>query len=588
MRFINQLKRNTVLQLFKKILKPVYDKTLRLYENSYAYWIHSHEKQFVSKLLHESSTSTSIGISLFTPILNKDDLTKIHNTAISVQNQTVQTFGWVIAVAENYKEELIQLIGSDTDSSIEIITFQAFHEINSILTSCKADFLAFLEAGDQLQPWTIQVVNQFISTQTEASVFYSDEDHLTPKGKRTDPWLKAEFNLYNLRSANFLRHFLIVRKSLGDAIGWFGDISEVKLPWYNLALRLAETEQGIHHIPYVLYHNNILRPPAISDKTLWESDTQDRIAFESHLARLKVNAEVLANNYTDSFRVRYTPQNEPLVSILIPNRNQTELLKRCIDSIREETTWKNYEILIIENNSDENSIFEYYRSLQNDLDFPGKVLYWPDEFNYSAINNWAVDHSKGDVLVFLNNDTEVISPEWLHEMVGLAQQPDVGAVGAKLLFPDHTIQHAGIGMGNFSDQFFFHIAEWLPASASGYYGWVRKTNAVIAVTGACLMIENSKFLSIGGFDPNFPDLYNDNDLCLNLLSRGYKNLYIPYVKLIHHESLSRSQTISEEKYSLINTHFNLVKKKWPLFFDQVDPYFSKTLRFDHFYQDRIE
>ena len=547
MSFPNLLKKAPFIQPFKKILKPVYDCTWRRYENSYGNWIRTQESPFVSQLTSNIDTNIPTKLTLFTPILRLDEIEKLSQTIESVRNQTQKVPCWIIATPDAFSADVTAIVGIELQDNIIVVPYKKTEEINTLLFASEASYIGFLEPGDRLTRLASQVVNQSIAEQPDISVFYTDEDHLKPNGKRTDPWLKPEFNIYNLRSANYLRHFLIVKKNLGDEIGWFGYNSDAKVPWYDFALRLADAEPKIYHIPQVLYHNQALRPAAISENTLWEPEVQDRLALQSHLARRKVKTEVLPNNYIDSFRVRYIPRNESLVSILIPNCNQTNLLKRCVDSIREKTDWENYEILIVENNSDEDSIFEYYQSLQKDLDFPGKVLYWPDEFNYSAINNWAAEQAQGDIFVFLNNDTEVISPDWLQEMIGLAQQPDVGAVGAKLLFPDKTIQHVGIGLGKISDQFFFHIAEWMPAELPGYYGWTRKTNAVIAVTGACLMIERVKFMAVGGFDPALPMSFNDVELCLNLYSKGNINLGIPQAKLIHHESKTRGQTITKEQ-----------------------------------------
>ena len=273
------------------------------------------------------------------------------------------------------------------------------------------------------------------------------------------------------------------------------------------------------------------------------------------------------------YRVKYPVQGEPLVSIIIPNREEKETLQACVESIFEKTVYKNYEIIIVENNSGSDEIFRYYRKLSEDPRI--HLLRWKKEFNYSAINNFGVRHAKGDYLLFLNNDVKVIDPDWLSEMLGVCQRQEVGAVGAKLIYPDNTIQHAGcvVGMGGIAGHMFVNM----PAERTGYLHKASLLQDMSCVTAACMMMKKNVFLEAGGFTEELAVAFNDVDLCLKVRSHGHLIVYDPYVKLYHYESKSRGAEDSEEKVRRFQSEIEYIRSHWIDILKNGDPYYNKNL-----------
>ena len=273
------------------------------------------------------------------------------------------------------------------------------------------------------------------------------------------------------------------------------------------------------------------------------------------------------------YRVKYPVQGEPLVSIIIPNREEKETLKECVESIFSKTSYKNYEIIIVENNSSSDEIFNYYRQLSGDPKV--HLIRWKKEFNYSAINNFGVRNAKGDYLLFLNNDVKIIDPDWLTEMLGVCQRKEVGAVGAKLIYPDNTIQHAGcvVGMGGIAGNMFVNM----PAERTGYLHKASILQDMSCVTAACMMMKKSVFLEAGGFTEELAVAFNDVDLCLKVRSHGHLIVYDPYVKLYHYESKSRGTEDSDEKVRRFQTEIEYMRCHWLDILRNGDPYYNKNL-----------
>jgi len=334
---------------------------------------------------------------------------------------------------------------------------------------------------------------------------------------------------------NYLGNLTLYRKELIDAIGGFREDLEAEYVW-DLALRITETisPSHIYHIPFVLFHNFDRCDSAISNPD--KNNDIKCAVIRSHFERTHQKVEI-STQKNNSIRVKHVlPDPNPKVTIIIPTRNRLGLLRNCLNSILKKTIYSNYEIAIINNQSNDPEIISYFRSIQ-DVD-KVSVIDYKHRFNYSAINNYAVKQTKGDVLVFLNNDIEVISPDWLHEMVSHAVRKNIGAVGALLYYRNNTIQHAGIilGMGGVAGHAYLNKnkeeLEKIPGALA-----VRNYSAV---TGACMAIARNKFLEVGGFNKkHLPIAFNDIDLCLRLLNKGYRNLWTPYAELYHLESASR-------------------------------------------------
>ena len=291
-------------------------------------------------------------------------------------------------------------------------------------------------------------------------------------------------------------------------------------------------------------------------------------------AKMALRIAVLDTRVPSIYRIRYEIAGEPLVSILIPNKDHREDLKRCVDSIREKTTWPTWEILIIENNSTEEETFRYYEELEQDPRI--RVISREGAFNYSAVNNLGAREAKGEQILLLNNDTEVISPDWIQEMLMFAQRQDVGAVGAKLYYPDGTIQHAGIGIG--IKMLAGHYFRGFPGDSGGYSGRLRYAQDVSAVTAACMMIPRKVYEEMHGLDESFSVVFNDVDLCLRIRQAGYLIVWTPWAELTHYESKSRGpDEDTPEKKRFFVRETNRFLRKWWRVLDAGDPYYNVNL-----------
>lgn len=524
---LERLKRNS---LVRGVIKPVYDRTLRKFINSYRFWILRNEK----------------------PLPPPDHALKLSRFSVAPDGR---------------------IYPHDEDGDALLFT-----ELPDRYP--ETETFVFLEQGAVFSRRADAVIRRAIADCRDAALFYGDVDHLSEDGKRTDPWFKPDFNPYAFRQENLLRPLCVVRRSLLGQVT--ATIDSDPVGWPDLTFRLVEAAREIVHIPEVLAHET---PAFDSDSAEWLN--AENAALRSHLERQRIAASVLPLRGYPYRRVRYALTKKPLVSILIPNKDQRVMLARCVDSIRAKTTYPNYEIVIIENNSVSAEIEAYYAELEREETFPGRVLRYPDSFNYSLINNWGVERANGELLLFLNNDTEILSPGWLDELVSFAIRKDVGAVGAKLLFPDRTIQHFGIGYGSFNERWLFHVREGMAENAPSYYAATRKVTPVLAVTGACLMIRRELFDEVGGFPADLPIVYNDVELCFKAVERGLTNLVTPFARLIHYESATRGSRLSADQLAKIRRDFQTLMNRYPRIRDARDPYFSKNLRFDHYFLEKI-
>ena len=340
-------------------------------------------------------------------------------------------------------------------------------------------------------------------------------------------------------------------------------------------LRLTEQAERIVHIPKILYYWRAHRgstAEAVGAKPYVTEAGKKAVA--EHLKRTGLEGEVLDGPVPSIYRVRYALREQPLVSILIPNKDHREDLKRCVDSIREKTTYPNYEIIIIENNSTEPETFAYYGELEKDSAI--RVVRWPGPFNFSAINNEGFRAAKGEQILLLNNDTEVLSPDWLQEMLMYAQREDVGAVGAKLYYPDGTIQHAGIGLG--IKMLAGHYHRGFPKENPGYAGRLVYAQDMSAVTAACMMIPRKVYEEMDGMDESFSVVFNDVDLCLRIRASGRLVVWTPWAELVHYESKSRGpDEDTPEKKAFFLRETNRFQRKWNRELTAGDPYYNVNL-----------
>lgn len=449
---------------------------------------------------------------------------------------------------------------------------------NSALNLVTGEWVALLDHDDILAESALFWVADAINQHPDVRLIYSDEDKIDEAARRFDPYFKCDWNIDLFYSHNLITHLGVYRTDLLNDINGFR-LGVEGAQDYDLALRCIEhiESRQIHHIPRVLYHwrMHVQSTAQSADAKPYAMLAGER-ALNEHFQRQKIiaTAELVEHGY----RVHYTlPDNPPLVSLVILTRNGLQLIRKCVESILEKTTYPNYEILIVDNGSDDSATLLYLNDLQTDA----RVRVVRDErpFNYSALNNGAVKLARGELVGLLNNDLEVISPEWLSEMVSIALQTGVGAVGAKLWYPNNTLQHGGVilGIGGWAG----HAHRRLPRGHLGYAARMSLVSGFTAVTGACLVAHKGLYENVGGLNESDLQLAcNDVDFCLRLSEAGYRIVWTPYAELYHHESATRGYEDTPAKQSRFSKELQYMKQRWG---DQLlnDPAYSPNLTLDH-------
>jgi len=445
---------------------------------------------------------------------------------------------------------------------------------NAALGLATGEYVAFLDHDDTLAPFALAEVAAVINQYPDADLIYSDEDKLDESGRRVDPTFKPDWSPDLLRTHNYVCHLLILKRTLVEQLGGLRTGFDGAQD-YDLVLRASEVARRIVHIPKVLYHWR-LHPQSTAQNTSSKQYLVDagRRALAEHVERCGEAAGVHPAAKPGEYHVVYHLPRRPLVSVLIPNRDAAQMLGRCLESLNA-SGYGNIEILVLENGSTQDDTFAFYRQ----LDERGvRVIAWKRPFNYAAVNNFGAAHARGDVLLFLNNDVEGINPDWLEAMVTHAVRPQIGAVGAKLLYADGTIQHAGVvlGMGGVAG----HVHLRFPGHAEGYLGRLRRVQNVAAVTGACLMTRRDVFERVGGFDERFVLAYNDVDFTMQVRALGYRVLWTPEAELYHLESKTRGYEDDPVKRERFHREFDLFRRKWAKELEAGDPFFNRNFRLD--------
>lgn len=445
---------------------------------------------------------------------------------------------------------------------------------NEAVALAAGEYLMLCDHDDTLEPDALYEIVKAIND-TGADVLYTDEDKVSMDGRHYfDPNFKPDFNLFRLRENNYICHIFVVKKSLTDETGLLQSEFDGAQD-FDFILRCCEKAQKITHIPKVLYHWRCHMDSTAADPSskayAYEAG---RKAVREHYQRLGIDAKVEMTERPGWYRSHVKVQGNPLISVIIPNKDHTDDLELCLFSMTRKSTYRNYEILIVENNSEKEETFEYYRKLPDR--YPkARVLTWEKEFNYSAINNFAAKEAKGEYLLFLNNDVEILTPDWMEEMLQNCQQENVAAVGAKLYYPDDTIQHAGVvlGLGGIAG----HIMCRASKEDPGYFGRMISVQEISAVTAACMMVKKSDFDAVGGLDETFQVAFNDIDLCMKFRAAGKKIIFTPYAELYHYESKSRGLEDTPEKQFRFDKEVKRFQEKWAQQLEMEDPYYSPNL-----------
>lgn len=451
---------------------------------------------------------------------------------------------------------------------------------NTALAMATGQYVALLDHDDMLAPQALYCVVDALNENPKAQLIYSDEDKLDEGGQRFGPHFKSDWNPDLLLSHNYITHLSVYAKELVQTLGGFRAGVEGAQD-YDLVLRCTQQLSAEHiiHIPWVLYHWRAAGGSTALAASKKDYTTQAGLKALQYLMscqnkNVDVDVDVEAGPVPNSFRVRYPiPEKAPLVSLLIPTRDKLDFVKRCLTSILEKTTYPNFEILILDNQSSEQATLDWFSQIS---ELPQvRVMPYNKPFNFSAINNFGVQYANGAVLGFLNNDLEVINGEWLTEMVSHAIRPEIGCVGAKLYYSDDTIQHAGVvlGIGGVAG----HSHKYSAGYDQGYFSRLLLTQNYSAVTGACLVIRKEVFECVDGFnEQNLAVAFNDIDLCLKVREAGFRTLWTPYAELYHHESVSRGGEDTPEKLTRFNSEVHYMQETWS---DQLlcDPCYNRNL-----------
>ncbi len=445
---------------------------------------------------------------------------------------------------------------------------------NDGLKVAKGDYIGLLDHDDLLHPEALNAMAHYISKYPNVNVLYSDEDKIDVQGERYDPHFKPCFNRDLLYSHNYISHLGIYRRAVLQEIGCFREGFEGSQD-YDLLLRYVtySKPEQIVHVPYVLYHWRALAgSTALAESEKKYAQQSGLAALRDHLAGsgVTVSEGKLANTYKVTWPV---PKQAPLVSIIIPTKNSEALVRQCIESLYRVTTYLHFEVLLVDNGSDNTKALAYFSHLVKQGMV--RLLNYPHPFNYSALNNFAVTQANGEYLVLMNNDIEIISPNWLNEMVGHLARPNVGCVGAKLYYPNNTLQHAGVimGLGGVAG----HSHKHFPRDHPGYFKRLQVVQDFSAVTAACLGVRKVVFEQVGGL--NEQDLaiaFNDVDFCLKVQQAGYRNIWTPYAEMIHHESVSRGHENTPEKIARFNKEVDYMRNTWGTH-KKTDPCYSPWL-----------
>lgn len=500
-----------------------------------------------------------------------------------IESLIVQTYSnWELCIvnASPDNEEMQKVLAeySAGDSRVRFCNLKEnlgiAENTNRAFAMAKGEFVGLLDHDDLLAPNALYEIVKILQDHPQADALYTDEDKVTTElDEHFQPHLKPDFNLDLLRSNNYICHFFVVRKSIVEKAGGFRKEFDGAQD-YDFIFRCTENAGEVLHVPEILYHWRTHKASTADNPAskMYAFEAGKR-AIEAHLERTGTEGEVSHTQDLGFYRVKYPVQGKPLVSVIIPNKDEKETLQTCLEMLEKNTGYQNFEIIIVENNSTTDEIFRYYKELSGNRKI--HLLRWGKEFNYSAINNFAVAHAKGEYLLFLNNDVKSINSDWLEEMLGVCQRPEVGGVGAKLIYPDNTIQHAGcvIGMGGIAGHMFVDM----PADRTGYLHKASLLQDMSAVTAACLLMKKEVFEQAGGFTEELAVAFNDVDLCLKVRKNGYLIVYDPYVKLYHMESKTRGAEDSKEKVRRFQTEIEYMRCHWIDILKNGDPCYNKNL-----------
>lgn len=545
-----------------------------------------HKVRFsISKKRRNIETATqfdkNIKFSILVPLYNTP-IKFLKQMINSVVNQTYTNWQLCLADGSDANHSYVgEYIKSLNDARISYKKLDKNMGISDNTNECiklsDGDYIALFDHDDLLHPSALFEIAKAIC-EKNADFIYTDE--VTFVGKTSNITIynyKPDYSPDTLRSYNYICHFTAFSRELLEQVGFFNNEYDGSQD-YDLILRLTEKAKNIAHIQKPLYFWRSHKASVASDVSAkpYVVDSAKR-ALSAHLERLGLSGRIEDSSVPTTYKIQYDIKGTPLVSIIIPNKDHTDDLEKCLSSVYGKSTYKNFEVIVVENNSTEEETFEYYKEAQSkykDL----KVITWENGFNYSAINNFAVKQANGEYVLLLNNDIEVITPDWLEQMLMFAQRDDVGAVGAKLYYSDDTIQHAGVivGLGGVAG----HSHKYFDRDNPGYMARASIAQNLSACTAACLLIRKSVYEEIGGLDENYAVAFNDIDFCMAIRKAGYLIVFTPYAEFYHYESKSRGDEDTPEKRARFNSEVFRFQDKWGAELKAGDPYYNPNLTLD--------
>lgn len=540
-------------------------------------------------------------ISIVVPMYNTDE-TFFEELVESLEKQTYSN--WELCLVDGSEEENENLKkyyeGKENIKYKFLNSNKGISEnTNEAIKLATGDFIGFLDHDDILSQDCLYEVVKTINKIKNVDFIYSDEDKIDEQGERFEPYFKPDFSPETLECNNYITHFVVVKKDLLKKVGNLNSKFNGAQD-FDFVLRATEKANKVCHISKVLYHWRVHKSSTanVADAKPYAYEAGVKVV-EEHLKRTGKKAVVeFGQDVPGIYKIKFDIKGSPKVSILIPNKDNVNLLKNCIESILNLTTYTNYEINIIENNSIQDETFEYYSKISQNskikiLDYNTDKVYDKfererininqnngeevdkKEFNYSSLINFGVQNSDGDFILQLNNDTKLLTKDWLELFIGYAQNKEIGAIGARLYYEDKSIQHAGIAIG--LSGIAGNLLVNLPYGKHAYFGREAATRNVSAVTGACLFCRRELYEEVCFMDEiNFKVAFNDVDFCLKILEKGYRNVYVPYIELIHYESKSRGYEYTKEQQERFNKECNNFKEKWKKVIEKGDPYYSKN------------
>ena len=575
-----------------KLIETVYEEydktfTTGAMDKSYPFWVEFDEPSALAKMKQNFTLAQSkVKFSIILPTYNTDPI-YLRECIDSVLQQTHKNWELCIADDASSNAETINTLKSyaQKHANIKLNLLSENGHIskasNAALSMVTSDYVLLLDHDDTLPAHTLSFFAKAITDNTNAKVLYGDEDKIDEKGNRHQPHFKSDWNPDLLLSQNYICHPVVYKTSVLKKIGGFRVGVEGSQD-HDLLLRATAglNHYEVVHLPFILYHWRVIENSTASNASAKSYTTDAGIeAIKHFLDQSGQNASVEKGKYPNTYKVNWAlPDDQPLVSLVIPTRDGYGILKQCLESIYNKTSYKNFEIIVVDNQTTCDKtlgLFSEYTSSKTNF----RVLKWDKPFNYSAINNFAVSQAKGEVVGLVNNDIEVINKEWLSEMVSHALRPEIGCVGAKLYYPNDTIQHAGVilGIGGVAG----HSHKYFHKSEPGYFTRLHLVQNLSAVTAACLLVRKSVFEEVGGLNEH--DLtvaFNDVDFCLKVHTAGYRNLFTPWAELYHHESISRGEEDTPEKVARFNKESEYMKEKWADLL-KADPAYNKNLSSTH-------